>query len=138
MPGTQKSGLAKSPVKEVKYFVEKLVCKRILKSGKEEFKVKWMGYSSRFNSFEPRDQLMEDVPNLVIEYEKSMEQKNAGSQSEQCVSTQDDSQQQATAHAQSDGNDRRGEIHHSGDKITVDGCEIQNSVREIIIYYFFK
>lgn len=43
---------------------------RTLKDGRPGYEVKWVGYRKKSdNTHEPREQLMEDVPKIVLEYE---------------------------------------------------------------------
>jgi len=51
-----------------KYFVDKLI-KKIVKRGKIFYEVKWQNYTWNYNTIESRSMLMEDVPELVKEFE---------------------------------------------------------------------
>lgn len=53
-----------------KYIVEKIVGKRKV-NNKIEYHVKWLGYPADQNTWEPRAQLIKDVPQMVDAYEKS-------------------------------------------------------------------
>lgn len=55
-----------------KFIIEKIV-KQIKKAGKIFYEVKWKGYNK--TSEEPREKLMEDAPQLVEEFEKSLVKK---------------------------------------------------------------
>ena len=50
------------------YKVEKIIGKKKIK-GKIYYKVKWLGYPEEESTWEPRTNLIEDVPDLVKEYE---------------------------------------------------------------------
>ena len=52
------------------YNVEKIIDKKKIK-GKIFYRVKWLGYSIADSTFEPRTQLIQDVPNIINEYEKN-------------------------------------------------------------------
>lgn len=60
------------PVKD-KFFVEKILNKRINKRRKNlvEYLVKWENYSDEYNTWEPEDNLIEDVPLIVKKYNKN-------------------------------------------------------------------
>ncbi len=56
--------------KQTKWIVEKIVGKK--KQGRTiYYRVKWQGYDSSQDTWEPRENLMEDVPAMVQEYEDS-------------------------------------------------------------------
>ena len=57
--------------KIVYYEVEKIVNKRINKYGLEEYEVKWKGYSSLENTWEPKKNL-KNLFNLIKEYENGI------------------------------------------------------------------
>lgn len=57
------------------YDVEKIVDKKINSSGKEMYLVKWAGYSSKDNTWEPLDNL-QNVRHMIEEFEQ--EQKEIG------------------------------------------------------------
>lgn len=52
-----------------KFTIEKLLNRKKVKN-RIYFLVKWKNYPSSYNSWEPRTTLMEDAPELVLEYEK--------------------------------------------------------------------
>ena len=54
---------------EKRYIVERILDHR-LHDGRVECLVKWLGYSHDESSWEPRDVLQEDVPEIVLAYEK--------------------------------------------------------------------
>jgi hypothetical protein len=57
--------------KPTTYVVEKILDKRKHKN-RIEFLVKWAGYPHEQNTWEPRTQLIEDVPGLVLAFERSL------------------------------------------------------------------
>ena len=59
--------LMKSKDQVAKYVVERLLAKKRVR-GKTFYKVKWRGFSKQYNSWEPEETLMEDVPDLVEAY----------------------------------------------------------------------
>ena len=60
---------APSTKAQSKFVVERLVEKR-KKRGKVEFLVKWRGYPTSANTWEPRQRLIKDVPDLVKTFGK--------------------------------------------------------------------
>ncbi len=54
-----------------KYIVEKILDKKKEK-GKVYYLVKWKGFSNKDNTWEPRTNLIIDVPDMIKEYEKSI------------------------------------------------------------------
>lgn len=66
----QPNSSAIRPINKNEYVVEKIVDKKKQK-GKIFYLVKWKGYSSEENTWEPRTVLMEDVPHRVKEFEKA-------------------------------------------------------------------
>ena len=52
-----------------KFIVEKILEKKKEK-GKIFFKIKWKGFPADKNSWEPRTQLIKDVPTLIKDFEK--------------------------------------------------------------------
>lgn len=54
--------------KATHYIVEKIIGKKKVK-GKIEYKVKWRGFPESDATYEPREKLLEDVPNVVKEFE---------------------------------------------------------------------
>ena len=56
--------------KEV-YHVEKLIDRKKI-DNRIKFKVRWKGFSSKHDTWQKRTELIEDVPELVKEYEKNM------------------------------------------------------------------
>lgn len=54
----------------VEYVVEKVVAKRINKNGHVEYLLKWKGYPSSQNTWEPEENL--NCPSLIAAYEKSL------------------------------------------------------------------
>jgi hypothetical protein len=63
---SDKSGDA-TPDAEEEYVVEKILSKRV-KKGKTEYFLKWKGYSSDDNTWEPKENL--DCPELIAEFEE--------------------------------------------------------------------
>lgn len=135
MSGTKEDGTPESSAGDEKFYVEKLVGKRILKSGKVEYRVKWWGWSSKSNTFESREVLMEDCPNLVRDFENSRKRKREGKQSEhaQCSAAvaledaEDEGQRQADsseAMDDDDGNDEMVQDPGNENSGSRDGIEI--------------
>ena len=62
------------PIKKINdqdaYEVEAILDKKKIKN-KIHYFVKWKGFNSRSNSWEPRTNLIEDVPDLIKEYEQN-------------------------------------------------------------------
>jgi hypothetical protein len=62
------------PVKTVKgkqvYLVEKILDKK-KENNRIYFLIKWKGFPSSYNSWEPRSELIKDIPILIKEFEKS-------------------------------------------------------------------
>lgn len=55
---------------EEENFTVSKILKPVIKNNKPYFLIKWKGYSSKHNSYEPRDKLIEDIPKLIKRYEK--------------------------------------------------------------------
>jgi hypothetical protein len=63
---------------EKEAFVEKILDRKIRKQGKRKFidyKIRWKGYKAKDDTWEPRARLMEDVPEIVKQYEKNLKKK---------------------------------------------------------------
>ncbi len=60
---------APRPQSQKKFIIESLE-KRQKRKGKIHFWVKWLGYPSSQNTWEPRTELMKSVPDMVKQYEK--------------------------------------------------------------------
>lgn len=56
-------------IQEETFEISKLIRPAVSK-GVKGFIVKWKGYSSKYNTFEPRDTLLEDIPKMVHKFEK--------------------------------------------------------------------
>ena len=72
-----------------KWIIEKIV-KRTTKQGEIFYQIKWKGWAKKHNTEEPREQLMEDVPDMVENYEDKhpltkAQQAKANKQSKQTV-----------------------------------------------------
>lgn len=135
MSGTKEDGTPESSAGDEKFYVEKLVGKRILKSGKVEYQVKWWGWSSKSNTFESREVLMEDCPNLVRDFENSRKRKRVGEQSDHAQRSaavaledaEDEGQRQADsseAMDDDDGNDEMVQDPGNENSGSGDGIEI--------------
>lgn len=62
------------PTADGQYEVEAIVGKRKA-GGRVEYEVKWVGYKSSENTWEPRASLVRQVPGLVRDFEKSLKKK---------------------------------------------------------------
>ena len=51
------------------YIVSKIIEPKII-DGEKYYLIKWKGYSNKHNTYEPRNNLMEDIPKLIKRYEK--------------------------------------------------------------------
>jgi len=56
---------------EPKYIVEKIKTHRWLE-GEKQYRIKWVGYSERENTWETYDAMQEDIPDMVKEYENKL------------------------------------------------------------------
>lgn len=90
---------ANNILRDETYYVDKIIGKKISKSGQVSYLVKWLDYSKKYNSFEPRENLMEDCPNLVNEFENSKTQKVQRKQ------------KQTSATPPSEDDDKEGSLH---------------------------
>ena len=68
LPVRGESGVSRKA--QTKYIVEKLTGRKIIR-GRVHYRVKWQGYDDSENTWEPRKQLLEDVPALVKAFERS-------------------------------------------------------------------
>lgn len=64
--------VAGPPVYDVLFYAERVVSRRRLDNGQYEYLVKWEGYPMRNSTWELREQLLEDVPSLVEQYEAAL------------------------------------------------------------------
>ena len=51
-----------------KWIIEKII-KRTTIKGKIHYRIKWKGWAAKHNSYQPRDELVEDVPGMIEQYE---------------------------------------------------------------------
>ena len=51
------------------YIVSKIIEPKII-DGEKYYLIKWKGYSNKHNTYEPRNNLMEDIPKLIKRYDK--------------------------------------------------------------------
>lgn len=58
------------------YVIEKLLSKRIAQDGSEQFLVRWKGYSSDWDSWEPRSGIESNSHYLILQFEKNNNNKN--------------------------------------------------------------
>lgn len=52
-----------------KYEVEKIVNDKT-ENGRKFYRIKWVGYDKSQNTWEPAEAIIEDIPDMVKEYEK--------------------------------------------------------------------
>lgn len=52
----------------VEYKVEKILNRRVVDDNRVEYLVKWKGYSSKYNSWEPRSNLMPGCIVIISDY----------------------------------------------------------------------
>ena len=61
-------GEPQNNIQKVQKFVISKLIKPVVKDNKEYYEVQWKGYRER--TLEPRENLLEDVPKMVNQYEK--------------------------------------------------------------------
>ena len=56
---------------EGKYEIQSIVASRVDRKGKKFYKVKWLGWASKYNTWQAEEELLEDAPEIVEEYENA-------------------------------------------------------------------
>jgi hypothetical protein len=68
----EKKPKAKKRDKPQNYFVVDKILNHKIRNGKTYFLVKWKGYKKSDSTWEPKKQLLKDVPRIVNRYEKNI------------------------------------------------------------------
>lgn len=75
MSSKRRSKIEQTSQEKDEYVVEKILDKRVTKKGKIEYLLKWHGYSSRFNTWEPEQNLV-GCAKMKKEFDKQYEKSN--------------------------------------------------------------
>lgn len=57
-------------INEEEEFVVSRIIRPYMQNNKQYYLIKWKGYSDKYNTYEPRNRLMEDIPKLINRFEK--------------------------------------------------------------------
>ncbi|GMF60322.1 unnamed protein product [Phytophthora fragariaefolia] len=54
---------------EIRWIVQRIIDRRIRTQGPDQFRIRWLGFPPNHDTWEPRNVLMRDVPEMVMAYE---------------------------------------------------------------------
>lgn len=57
-------------INEDEEFIVSRIIEPHVQDNKQYYLIKWKGYTNKYNTYEPRDKLMEDIPKMIRTYEK--------------------------------------------------------------------